>query len=326
MKIMELERRALYNSLRMNWLRDSAVKVEMWQVEDLRPLSTEELFQRLHQLSYNLDAPHFISLADAYDTPEELTDELLAEADLSHEDSDKCYLLFFELWRRLIPEKQSLSLFCDELDYQIHLYDIGQIQNVEAFQDIISQLLQILNDNADRGLSPKACMGTLLVQSANDIEQFLYDYLSEEIDQGNFRYAHDFVEGFLPFIQDKRWFELLALRLKVEQEEVDLEAPLQALIKRAGEEPLEFYFEIMNFLAKHGDPKSFSLVAKKALSQLKTEEDLADFLSLSADFHHLLDDETKEKQFLDILKGRNRPMDAPFGGADPVVAEIKKLF
>lgn len=323
---MEIERRALYNSLRMNWLRDSSLKVEKWQVEDLRALPLETLFARLSPLGFELNTPHYLSIAESFENPEDMTDELLNDADISREEADQCFLIFFELWRRLIPEKQGLSLFCDELDYQIHLYDSGEIQNTQAFQDVISQLLQILNDNADNGLSAKACMGTLLVQSANDIEQFLYDYLSEEIDHGHFPYAREYVEGFMPFIQDKRWFELLALRLKVEDEGADLESLLQSLLKKSGDDPLEFYFEIISFLAKHGDPKSYIQVAKKSLPLLKTEEDVADFLTLSADFYHFLDDEIREKQFLALLERRTRPLDLPLLGSDPIISEIKKLL
>jgi len=46
---METERRALYNLLRLNWLRDPSVKVERWQVEDLRSVSTPDLLYRINE-------------------------------------------------------------------------------------------------------------------------------------------------------------------------------------------------------------------------------------------------------------------------------------
>ena len=52
---MELERRTLYNLLRINWLVDSKLNVQPWQVEDYRALSLETLFHKLQKLGFFLD-------------------------------------------------------------------------------------------------------------------------------------------------------------------------------------------------------------------------------------------------------------------------------
>lgn len=330
---MELERRALYNSLRMNWLRDPAVKVQSWQVEDLREVPTEDLFKRLGWVYHE-----WMALAENFESPEDLTDEILARIshncekyglasqDLSQEEGDRTYLIVFELWRRLLPERQTLSIFCDELDHQIDLYDTGRLVKVEDFQDVFDNLLQILNENADRGISPKNCMATLNALSANDIEQFLYDYLSEEIDQENFATARDFVEGFLPYVQDKRWFEFLVLRLRVQVEEADLETELQTLLKKSTDAPLDFYLEVLSFLTQHGDIKTFSQVSRKVFPLLQTEGDFSDFMQVAAEFYHFLDDEEREKKLLALVKPRNFSQDAPFSPQDPLVAAVKKII
>lgn len=318
---MQIERRALYNSLRMNWLRDPAVSVQSWQVEDLRGVPLEELLKRI-----SLEQMEFLTLSENFETPEDMTEELSAPLELSQEGADKLYLVVFELWRRLVPEKQTLSIFCDELDHQIHLYDTGSLSNVETFQDTLDNLLQILNENADCGLSPKACMETLQSLSANHLEEFLYDYLSEEIDQENYATARDYVEGFYPYIQEKKWFDLLLLKLRVLTEGSDLESELQPLLKKVGDEPLDFYFEILSFLAQHGDQKTFSQVAKKALSILATEEDFRYFLEIAAEFYHFLDDEVREKKLIDLQQGRNLPLDAPFVPQNEEINQVKKII
>ena len=39
--------------------------------------------------------------------------------------------MIFELWRRLVPEKQTVSLIADEVDYQISAYDLGELERME---------------------------------------------------------------------------------------------------------------------------------------------------------------------------------------------------
>src|SRR5438128_2674617 len=116
---MQIERRALYNSLRLNWLQDPAISVEPWQVEDYRSFSIEKIFEQLKQKNIHLNKASFVALAENADTPEDLTDDLLADSDLDAAAQDYIYLHIFELWRTLIPEKTCLSIFCDELDHQI---------------------------------------------------------------------------------------------------------------------------------------------------------------------------------------------------------------
>src|SRR5207253_733099 len=119
---MDIAQKALYNSLRMSFLQDTEIFVEPWKIEDYRMLSFEELFLRLHKREIFVDKSTFISYANEFDTPEELA-EWLAESEVATEDFDQIYLLIFELWRRLIPEKPSVSILCDELDYQIYNFD-----------------------------------------------------------------------------------------------------------------------------------------------------------------------------------------------------------
>lgn len=323
---METERRALYNLLRLNWLRDPSVKVERWQVEDLRSLSTQDLLNRINENGLPLDEDMFHNLAENYDSPEEMAEQLLSDTEMNQVSFDKIYLSIFELWRRLLPEKQSLSIFCDELDHQIHLYDTNKLENYEAFQDAINDLLEILNENVDSGVSPKLAIQSIKQQSANDIEEFLYDFISDEIDEGHYSYASDLVEGFYPFAEESKWFDLLKTRLLVESEGIEPEEALQGALKKAKGLDLEFYFEILAFLSKRGDFKSYSMIAKKAYPLFQNEEDFIDFLSLTSDFFHFHDDEVKEAKVIAISERRKNQLESPFNPKDPDLEEIKKLF
>ena len=323
---MESERKALYNSLRLNWIRDPSLKVQHWQVEDLREANIDEIIDRIQTNGLPFDKFSFQQTAENYDSPEEMTETLLEDIDLPQEAFDRIYLSIFELWRRLLPEKQSLSVFCDELDYQIHLYDSGDIKNFEAFQDTINDLREILEENVDSGLSPSAAFLTLSRETANNIEEFLYDYIADEIDEGHYSYAADLIEGFYPYMSDKRWFDLLSTRIEVQDQGEEIESALQTLIKKVKNADLEFYFEVLAFLSKRGDRKTYSLISKKAIAQFETEDDLADFLALTAEFFHFLDDEINETKVLDLARSRNKIATSALSSNDPVFQEIKKIL
>ena len=182
---MEIERKALYNLLRMNWMSDSNVKAEPWQVQDYRVLSLSSIFQQLSKFGLQSDRNIFLKIADPFDAPEELSDMLLKDVDISPEGQDKIYLLVFELWRRLFPEKISLSILCDELDYQIFLYDQCDPTSFESIQDIIANLQKLMDDSIDVGEKPALVFSSICAGCANDLESFLYDYIAEQIDLGN---------------------------------------------------------------------------------------------------------------------------------------------
>src|SRR4051812_28437996 len=115
--MISLEKKALYNLLRMHWLNNPNVKVEAWQIEDYRNLTLKILFDRLRQFSIHLDSESFIAYAEECETPEELAESFIGDRHLSIEQEDLIYLLVFELWRRLVTHKLSLSIFCNDLDH-----------------------------------------------------------------------------------------------------------------------------------------------------------------------------------------------------------------
>ena len=108
-----LHTKALYNLIRFNVQEDGSIPHEPWAVEDLRPLPEETLFSRLGKLGIALDRARFVQFSEGCDTPEDLTDLLLDDA-ADEKMHDPIYLLLFELWRRFLPERPSLSIFCDE--------------------------------------------------------------------------------------------------------------------------------------------------------------------------------------------------------------------
>ena len=253
---MEEDRRALYNSLRMNWLYDSNISVEPWQVEDYRSLTSEAIFNRLKLQDIYLDKTSLMALADQYDTPEDLTEHLLTDLDASIMTQDQVYLLVFELWRRFFPEKPCVSIFCDELDYQIYLYDSGKIENAESIQDALANLAVVLDENADQGNEPEVVFETICAGCANDVESFLYDFISEQIEEHNHPYASELLDDFSDYVREPKWFDFLRARLLSETDPVGANALLRDLIKEMRNEPdLEFFMEVLLSWFKVGTRK-----------------------------------------------------------------------
>nr|NGX38577.1 hypothetical protein [Chlamydiota bacterium] len=243
---MQTRGRALYNLIQMNWQEDSAFPVEPWQVEDYRSLATEELFSRLENLGISLDEERFISFAKNAASPEDLTETFWVEEEV--EQFDQAYLLVFELWRRLLPEKQSLSIFCDQLDYLIDLYDQDLLEDEEILQNALSDLERVLDEHMDQGEDPHHVFEDVSLYCAHDLESFVYDYASEEIDQDHPMNASEIIDGFGPYITNDNWFEFLQLRLLANTDPDEADTMLARVIEQQKTRPdFELLLDIARF-------------------------------------------------------------------------------
>lgn len=326
---MDIERRALYTSLRLNWLKDPTIAVSDWQVEDYREMPYSVLFERLKNNGINLDRVSFLAIADLQDTPEDLTDEVLSERHYDSELYDQVYLAVFELWRRLIPEKPCLSIFCDELDHQISIYDEGEIDNSEQLQDIIANLQVILEENSDQGADPQNVLDYIATGCAHDIESFLLDYIADQIDNSNFSYASDLIEGFSDYINHQKWFDLQRARLIAQNDPRGANRLVQQLLEDSldCEDSLDFYLEVLHFFATEGDSSLFRTVFVKTLPMLKSEEDLQDLLDLCLEYHQNRDNNGKVVAVQTIqAERRNKPATLPLDPQDSALSTLRQLM
>jgi hypothetical protein len=193
-----LQTKAIYNLLRLNRAKDLSVQAEPWALEDLRALGLEELFARLRERNVALDKGLFVQFAEPCDTPEQMTDVLVSD-ELSEEERDPVYLLIFEAWRRLTPEKPSLSIFGDELDHRIALYDQGSPDSDELVQEGLDHFLEVLEENTDT----EGVFALIAEHCAHDLEGFLRDYIAELVDEGHSVYANELIEGFSPYMHNR---------------------------------------------------------------------------------------------------------------------------
>ncbi len=322
---MEIDRRALFNSLRINWLADPSTRVLPWQVEDYRALSLEDIFARLEKKEIHLDKISFSALAEEADSPEELCEVLLADFNLKPAERDQVYLLIFELWRRFINEKPCLSIFCDELDHQIFVYDHGQVTRIEDIQDSLANLEVILDENTDEGADPVKVFETVSKCCANNLETFLYDYIAEQIDNHNFSYAADLLEGFGQYVNEVAWFDFLWARLLSHTDPEGADKILRKLIQEIKkQQDLDLSLEVLSFFAKGGDPDLFRTLARQTVSMLETEEDFQELLAICADYYHFLDQDHEEQLIQQILQ--KRPQNALESQILPKDAKVKEFL
>lgn len=324
---MQIERRALYNSLRMNWLQCPTLEVEDWQVEDYRILDLDTLFHRLGDKKIFLDKQSFQLFAENVDSPEDLTDELLLDNNYDNVTQDEIYLLVFEIWRRLVTEKKSLSIFLDELDYQIYLYDNGQIKNPEPLQDALEELSIILDENIDSGIDPNSIFESISASCANDLESFLYDFISEQIDNQNYLYATELLDDFNDFVPEIKWFDFLRARILAVTDVATANQTIVKLLKtHAKTNDLEFNLELLTFVSKSGEHDLFINLVKKSIPLLELEEDFVDLGFLSIEYFERLDRDLQKLQLEKLFNSRKNILpEAKFLQNDPKIAEFLKI-
>ena len=311
---MKLEIRALYFSLRMLWLEDPTIEVETWQVENYRQMSLPLLFSRLRQHGVNLDKARFQAAVEDVDTPEELTEEL--------GDAEPVYLLILELWRRLEKERPSLSIFCDELDHQIHYYHQGRHGHEEELQDLLANLKVIVDENVDAGGDPIEVMEMINAGCAQDIDSFLYEFIGDQVD--NLSYASELIDSFEDYIFDGRWFDLLRIQVASATGPAVAARMLDDLVDEALEDSdLDFSLELLGYMVQGGNHQQFVQLVRKTLELIELESDFQELITICADYYGCLDMCDEEAQLQQLLN--HRPDSTAFDSDDDAVATLNAI-
>lgn len=323
-----IERRALYHLLRMNWLNDPSLLIEPWQVEDYRSLILSTLFERLQRFDIHLNRSSFIGYAEACDSPEELTDYLIGDRPFSAKQEDQIYLLIFELWHRLMMERPSVSIICYELDNEIFLYDHQQLKDPLTLQETLVRFVKILDQNVDEGVPAEQAFHLLSSYCANDIEVFLYDFITAQIEEGNESYAHELLSHFDPYWGQDKWFKLLRLRCcetyhsKIAQKIIE-----EIIEEHLNDQDLDYYLEFLSILAEMQDHASFRLLSQQLLTLIKTEEDFQEFMIIGMDYLHRMHQPEKETTLKMLFEKRSHyPLDKTILLKDPDLIEFAHIF
>ncbi len=328
---MLFQKKALYNLICLNLDRIQSgelkvEKLEPWQAENYRELTIEQLFQRLNKYGISFDSAAFRTYAKPFEMPEEMAESLTDEREPLEQ--DQIFLIIFELWRRLLPEKRSLSIFCDELDYQMSLYDLGKGTSISELQDALAYLQQILEEHVDQKIQPKQAFELKQSFCATDLESFLFDYILAELDAGNLSYATDLLEGFHRYFKEPVWFDYLNARADIERDPEEGYDRLEQVIRKGGKNiSLDLVQEILFFLANTGNHSLFHLLATKFMPLLKREEDFKTFLEICYMHYEYLELQKPKEAITDLFyKRTNTPPEALLAESDPDALALRKIL
>ncbi len=292
---MHLQGKAIFNLLRKNWIEDPALQVKPWQVEDYRILPTEELHKRLKRLGVMITKENFASYAEECGTPEDLTDCLWLDEE-DEEGYDEAYLNIFEIWRRDFSENPSLSIFCDELDVRIDLYDL------EDIEPLLTTLEDLLDEQVDKGLTPKEAFAFISSYLSNDLEIFLYEYIAEQIDLGNTLEASEFLNGIYDYVKGNPLFAILRARDLLLTDEDAAYSLLMKILEDLKEEELGALFEILDLFVDGRNPSLFLNAALQATYFIHTKEDFEEFQSIIVNFYKRSGEDKRASAFLAFSK------------------------
>lgn len=264
-------------------------------MRDYRLATDGELFETLESFDVFLDQGTFLEHAENSELPEELVSILVPEG-VSDEVKAEVYLIVFECWRRFCPEKQTLSIFCDELDLTMELYEKEQLGNEEYLQGLLEELARILDEAVDHGEQPRDVFIALQGYFKRDLEAFLYNYISTQIDQEFDTYASELIDAYDVYIEDRLWFDLLRVRLAGDTD-VMLDHLIEAALERSD---VELLTEVLYFLIAMGECDKFIDVTLKMLPSIRTDIQLRELISMLKEYVVTLD-KVDQKRILDLL-------------------------
>lgn len=273
--------------------------VEEWQVIDYRDLTLQDLFDRLSSLGLELNPDSFVAYSLDREDPEEFTKTILLP---NEKDREKVYPLIFELWRRLLP-RETISIFCDDLDHLIWEYEEDLLEDEEKLQIKIFELSDLLDGHVDTGYHARTIFKKIADFFACDLENFLYNYIYDQVDKGNTILASELLDNFYEYMESKRWFDFLRLKLLSGALTEDSTAMMARFLESLKEDPdVELYLELLRYLVKTGHNDLFKHTYLQVVPHLKTNDQFIEMLEILFDFFHFNDLAIKEETIKELIK------------------------
>lgn len=289
-----------------------------------REQSTQFLFDQLHNLGIDLDKSHFLAWARESDSPEDLLNLLAPDNEDEEKDSlymDHLYLILFELWRRFVPERRSLSIVADDIDQTICMYDARggecSIEEENSFASkmvgYFSEYVRILEASLEqfKGCSPEekedvlmegftspeaAIFGMSQPFFAHDIARSFFDFV---VEYASSEIAHELlsiIDRIAPFIMPQNflpamrvhalWYEDEARAVQQAREfsrELFSKRYVDPVTKVLKQEAIPSVFAFLVFAAKTGESGLFNEIMRNIIQCIpeNTQDELFELVSIA---------------------------------------------
>ena len=265
-------------------------------------MNLEDLYKGLDRISITLPDGGFKAASEDFDTPEEMF-ESLDDSILSAEDKEQAYLYFFELWRRINHDRPSISLFFDDLDMHIEHYLKEPEHAQEELEMALIDFQLILESLTERVKRDESIFKTLMHYSSHDLEAVIYNFIFDLLQNKEFTRASEFIDGFYPFMKDKRWFDFLRIKAMDHPQANEVQNYIDELLVSL-EKKQDFYLTLalLNYFNEVSLLDRFMDLFSKALDLPKTQEEHQDLLDLLLAYFILNDDEVKLKQVQEVIE------------------------
>jgi hypothetical protein len=303
-----LQTKALYNSLRMygSKIKESQKesKEDFWKTQEFRELELNQLFDALKLLGISLTKSLFYQWAAECETPEELLEFLFLEEGLEEEEEsfqedmkDHLYLLIFELWRRLVPEKRSLSIVADEIDHVIFAFDSGKPVIDEEIESALHEWVRILNRLQDEGVSATEALHSIESYFAHDVPSFIIDFLLDIADRGEGVRFQPLFEKVRPFLFARPlWVKVIDLMFCVREDILLVNKKLGDLVAHVLTTPQvesDIIFSLCDIALDLDREPLFLRLLERVLPDLTDKEDIELVIDLLVSF-------VEERSFLTL--------------------------
>lgn len=292
--------RAYYNLLWLERLRGNTIPAHKWEFLDYRELDFATLFSMLHEFNIFFDADTFESLSEDADSPEEFIERVEIE---DKDDKRKIYLIVFELWRRLIEDKESVSIFCDELDRIVAAYETEK--DDEQLLYILYKVLEILERNTQLDEPPEAIFQKLSLYIAHDLENVIYTYIDSKLNSESEDSCIDLIDDFMPYVKEKRALKFLKLKSvpnAFHEEKEKLTIYIVSSLQEKVNVPLSI--SILFYLIEINNIELFSELFSFLIHYISEEKPLVSLLDVLVAYHRKRGEVEKQQQVYQFLQKR----------------------
>lgn len=312
--------RGYYNLLWLQKLRGLPVSAESWESKDYRKIPLETLWNELSSLSLYFNSESFTAFCAPLDSPEELIQILMPE---EGEEKNKVYLLIFELWRRLLPAKESVSIFADQLDRKIAAYE--KYKDDLELLSALNQVVDILESNTITDDPPEAIFERLCLYVAHDLESVIYTYIDSGLtDDSHLDSRLLLIDHFMPYVKDKSRLQFLRLKSMPVDFSYEREKLAEHIISSLQEKiNIPLSIDLLFYFIEKRDKELFSEFFSFLISSVAEEKILVKLLDVLMEYHATFGRQEKQNQvyaFLQKHLDKNQEVDIAHTSKDRLLS------